>query len=102
MSGAAFRIHVLPWMKSIGARLLLRDWLAITLGSHIVSWRALDDVELAHELEHVRQWRRYGLPFAARYVRASLGSWLAGSGWYRGNKFEVAARAAAERAAAKL
>jgi hypothetical protein len=89
------RLHVLPWLRPIGGRLLLPNWLAITLGSHIFSWRNLDPVELAHELEHVRQWQRYGVLFAARYLRASFRSWLAGSGWYGGNKFEVAARRAA-------
>jgi hypothetical protein len=86
----------------LGQLLLLPDWLAITLGRDIVSWRPLDDVELAHELEHVRQWDSYGLPFAARYLRASLRSWLRGEGWYRGNPFEVAARTAARREKLRL
>lgn len=42
-----------------------------------------------HELEHVRQYRRYGLiPFIARYLLESLKK-----GYYN-NRFEAAARAA--------
>jgi len=91
------RLHVHPWLGPLGARLLLPDWLAITLGHHIVSWRPLSPAELAHELEHVRQWDRYGPAFAVRYLRASLRSWSAGTGWYAGNRFEAAARTAAAR-----
>jgi hypothetical protein len=97
-----YGLHVVPWLRRLGALSLLPDWLAITLGNDIFSWRPLDEVELAHELEHVRQWNRYGLPFAARYLRASLQSWLRGDGWYRGNRFEVAARAAARRERLRL
>jgi hypothetical protein len=75
--------------------MLLRDWLAITIGSHIWAWRRLGSRELAHEMAHVRQWRRYGIGFAARYLAASLRSWIGGTGWYRGNRFEIEARAAA-------
>ncbi len=88
-------MHVHPALRRIGSRLLLPNWLAITIGGHIVTWRPLAPDELAHELAHVRQWDRYGLRFAARYLRASFHSWRAGTGWYRGNVFEVAARAAA-------
>lgn len=92
------RLHVIAWLRRPGG-LLLANWLAITIGRDIFSWRQLDAVELAHELEHVRQWNRYGPVFAARYQRASFQSWRAGTGWYRGNRFEVAARAAADREA---
>ena len=86
------RVHVMRALQRPG-RILLPNWLAIT-SEVIWTWRTLDDRELRHELEHVRQWRRYGLTFAVRYLRASLRSWRAGTGWYRGNAFEVAARAA--------
>jgi hypothetical protein len=89
------RVHVLRALQRPG-RILLPNWLAITFGRDIWTWRPLDERELRHELEHVRQWRRYGSTFAVRYLRASLRSWRAGSGWYRGNAFEVAARAAEE------
>jgi hypothetical protein len=86
-------LHVRPRLRPIG-RLLLRNWLAITIGSHIWAWRRLGPRELAHEMAHVRQWRRYGIGFAVRYLAASLRSWVAGTGWYRGNRFEIEARAA--------
>ena len=88
-----YRVHVMRALQRPG-RILLPNWLAITFGGHIWTWRPLDDRELRHELEHVRQWRQYGLTFAVRYLRASLRSWRAGTGWYRGNAFEVAARVA--------
>ena len=91
------RVHVHPALRGIGSRLLLPDWLAITLGRHIVTWRPLAPDELAHELEHVRQWDRYGARFLARYLRASFRSWRAGAGWYHGNAFETSARRAAAR-----
>lgn len=88
------RVHVLPWLRRPG-RLLLRDWLAITVGRHIWAWRPLDDGELRHELAHVEQWRRHGVAFGLVYLLASLRSWRAGTGWYAGNRFEAEARAAA-------
>ena len=97
MRATRYRLHVLPWLRRPG-RVLLPEWLAITLGSDILAWRRLDSAELAHELEHVRQWRRYGAVFAVLYLLASWGSWRAGAGWYAGNRFEVDARAAAEAA----
>ena len=89
------RLLVRPSLRRVGA-LLLPNWLAITVGRTIVSWRRLDPPELAHELEHVRQWRRYGpVGFVLRYVAASLRTWLTGGDWYRDNGFEQAAREAA-------
>ena len=93
MIATRHRLHVVPWLRRPG-RVLLPEWLAITLGSHILTWRRLDPGELAHELEHVRQWRRYGAIFAVLYVLASWRSWRRGTGWYAGNRFEVEARAA--------
>jgi hypothetical protein len=93
-------VHVLPWLRSIGGRVLLPDWLAITIGRDIVCWRPLDAAELAHELAHVRQWDRYGVLFVARYARASWRATGAGGHWYRDNAFEVAARSAAADARA--
>ena len=90
-------VHVVPFLRRPG-RLLLPDWLAITIGRRIFTWRAMDEVELAHELEHVRQWERYGVLFIPRYLRASWRAWGAGGHRYYDNVFEVEARAAAERA----
>ncbi len=89
------RVVVLPWARRIGGR-ALSDWLAITIGRTIVAWRPLNDTELAHELEHVRQWGRYGLRFPIVYLAASVSARRGGGGWYRDNRFEVEARKAAD------
>ena len=91
------RLHVWPWLRLPG-RLVLRDWLAITIGPDVLAWRELSQRELRHELAHVAQWRRHGWTLPPRYALASLLAWHAGQGWYRGNRFEVEARAAEESA----
>jgi hypothetical protein len=88
------RVVVWPWSRLLG-RLVLRDWLAITLGPLIVARRPLSDAELAHELAHVRQWQRHGIWFPFVYLAASLAARRAGGRWYRDNAFEVEARRAA-------
>jgi hypothetical protein len=92
------RLIVLPWLRRPAQRLIMADWLAITIGPLILAWRPLDQVELAHELAHVAQWRRHGLRFIPRYLRASSRAANAGRDRYRDNVFEVRARAAAEAA----
>jgi hypothetical protein len=78
---------------------MLPNWLAITLGHTVLSWRPLDPSELAHELEHVRQWERHGrICFVARYVAASAVAVSSGRHWYRDNRFEREAAEAARRA----
>jgi hypothetical protein len=94
------RLIVLPWIRRPAQRLILPNWLAITLGSLIISWRPLDPVELAHELAHVEQWQRHGLRFAWLYWRASQRAQAAGGDRYHDNLFEVEARAAADVVAA--
>jgi len=47
-----------------------------------------------HELEHVRQGRRWGITFPVAYVVAGCWQALRGRRWYQDNPFEVAARAA--------
>ena len=70
---------------------------ATTLGPLVlVRWRFADDAELIdHELEHVRQWRRYGVGgFLVRYLAPYLRWRLRGySHWaaYRRIPFEVEA-----------
>jgi hypothetical protein len=91
-------IHVLPWLRPIGQR-LMPGWLAITLGDDTFTWRPLAPAELAHEACHVAQWRRYGLRFIPRYLRASWRAWGGGGQAYRDNVFEIAAREAEARAA---
>ena len=90
------RLHVWPWLRRPGS-LLLRDWLAITIGSRVFAWRRMSDEELEHELEHVRQWGRMGWRYPIAYLAASLQARRAGGRWYRDNRFEVEARAAASR-----
>lgn len=93
-----YRMVVVPALRRIGA-LVLRDWLAITIGSRILAWRDLNPVELAHELQHVRQWRRHGAIFPVVYLAESLRALGARRGWYDGNRFEVEARKAADELA---
>lgn len=88
------RIHVWPWLRRLG-RVLLPDWLAITIGRHIFAWRAMTETELAHELAHVRQWEAHGWGFAIVYVTESMRARRAGKRWYHDNRFEIEAREAA-------
>ena len=90
------RVVVWPWLRPIGGR-FLPDWLAITVGSTIFAWRPLNDAELAHELEHVRQWRSAGMRFPLAYLAESVRAARAGKRWYRDNRFEADARSAAAR-----
>jgi hypothetical protein len=92
----AYRVIVLPPLKAVGQRLIMPNWLAITIWRWILAWRPLDEAELAHELEHVRQWYVNGLRYIPRYIAASNRAAKAGGDRYRDNKFEVEARAAAD------
>lgn len=90
------RIVVLPWLRWLGS-LAINDWLAVTIGGTILTWRRLTDAELEHELEHVRQWRRHGVGFPIAYLTDSLRARRAGGRWYHDNRFEEDARKAASR-----
>ena len=79
-------------------KFVLPNWTAITIGSRIFSWRALDEVELAHELTHVKQWKRYGLGFIPRYYMASRAASKSGGDRYADNVFEKEAAEAGEKA----
>jgi hypothetical protein len=94
MTEIKHRVHVVPWMRRPGS-VLLKEWLAITIGRDIFSWRELNATELKHELAHVRQWKAHGAAFPLVYLGASLRSAASRKGWYRGNRFEVEARRAA-------
>jgi hypothetical protein len=98
MTQVKHRLHVVPWLRRPG-RVLLPNWLAISIGRDIFAWRDLSPAELRHELAHIAQWRRYGAGFALRYLGASLSSLRAGGGWYRGNRYEIEARRAETEAA---
>ena len=88
------RVRIWPWMKPIG-RLVLSNWLAFTAGRTIIAWRELNDAELEHELEHVRQWKRLGFRLPIAYLAESLRVGRRGGHWYRDNRFEADAQAAA-------
>jgi len=90
-----YRVHVLPWLRPLGGRVLIANWLAITIGHDIWCWRPLDVAELAHELCHVRQWERYGVSFIGAYALASMVALSSRRHWYRDNAFEIAAQQAA-------
>lgn len=90
--------HEWRWVRRPAQRLLLPNWLAITIGRHVISWRRLDEVELAHELKHVEQWTRYGLRFIPRYLRAGHRAAASGGDRYRDNPFEIEARVAEQAA----
>ena len=97
----AYRLIVLPVMRRIGGRLIMPNWLAITIGRWIIAWRPLTRDELAHELAHVRQWRANGLRFIPRYLAESRRAARSGGDRYRDNRFEVEARAAADAVRSK-
>lgn len=96
----AHRVIVLPFLRGIGNRLVLPGWLAITIWRWIFAWRPLDEVELAHELAHVLQWKENGLRFIPRYLAESRRAAKHGDR-YRDNRFEVQARAAADAVRAR-
>lgn len=96
------RLHVWPWLRAPAQRLILKDWLAITIWDRIFAWRDLDEAELAHELTHVAQWRRHGALFVARYLLASRRASGIGGDRYRDNEFEVEAHTAEDLVRAKL
>jgi hypothetical protein len=89
------RVVVWPWLRIVGP-LLLHDWLAITVGKTIFAWRALNEAELEHELEHVRQWGRMGVRFPIAYLAESMRARKAGKRWYHDNRYEADAREAAK------
>ncbi|MGI8927855.1 MAG: hypothetical protein ACR2H0_00110 [Candidatus Limnocylindrales bacterium] len=89
---------VIPWLKGPMQRFVLKNWTAITIGSRIFSWRALDTAELAHELTHVKQWKHYGLSFIVRYLMESRRAARGGGDRYFDNKFEKEAAEAGEKA----
>ena len=91
-------VVVVPWLKRPMQRFVLPNWVAITIGKRIFCWRHLDEVELAHELKHVEQWRRLGLRFIPMYFLASFRASRSGGDRYRNNQFEREAAEAGEQA----
>ena len=80
------------WPRRLGWR-----YRAITFGHVVLAVEELDAKTLEHELEHVRQYERVGILYAPLYVLASIRAVFAGGHYYRDNRFEIEARAAADR-----
>lgn len=94
---------MIPLLKPIAQRLIMRDWLAITVRSWIFAWRPLDAAELAHELVHVRQWQDHGfVGYIVRYMSASSHAKAGGGDRYRDNTFEREAYEEEERVRARM
>ncbi len=70
---------------------------AQTLGRYVLARRPLPPGTVRHELEHVRQWARWGPFFLPLYLAESARALATGGDTYRDNRFEIAARAAEER-----
>ncbi len=69
---------------------------AQTLGRYVFCRARLDPATLAHECEHIRQWRRLGPLFLPLYFGASATAVVRRRRAYWDNAFEVAARRKAE------
>ncbi|HEU4620565.1 MAG TPA: hypothetical protein VFV10_21215 [Gammaproteobacteria bacterium] len=95
---ARLRSGVLEVAAAERARAPRFPFAAITFGHVVVarSERALEE-SLAHELEHVRQYERWGLAFFVAYPASSLYQLLRGRHPYWRNRFEVEARKRAHR-----
>jgi hypothetical protein len=82
------------------AHYLDHGWIPIhaqTLGRYVFARGPLDDRTVAHELEHVRQWQRLGPLFLPAYIAATGAAILRRRPAYWANRYEVAARARADR-----
>jgi hypothetical protein len=79
-----FRAHLMPVQ-------------AQTLGRYVLSRDPLPPDTLAHEIEHIRQWERFGPFYLPLYFGWSAVAVLRGKRAYWDNGFEVAARNRAER-----
>lgn len=69
---------------------------AQTLGRYVLSRNPLAPDTLAHEVEHVRQWERFGPFYLPLYFGWSAVAALRGKRAYWDNGFEVAARVRAD------
>jgi hypothetical protein len=65
---------------------------AQTLGRIIVAREPIPDGTIRHELEHVRQWSRFGPFFLPLYGLESIRALLLGGNRYLDNRFELVAR----------
>ena len=74
------------WLRSLGWA-----YRAITFGHVVLSVDALDEPTFRHELEHVRQFERWGPFFIPLYALASAWAAARGGHHYRDNRFELEA-----------
>ncbi len=95
-STPSYRLHIWGWIRRPAQKLIMPNWLAITIGHNIFAWRPVDEFELAHELTHVRQWSANGIMYIPRYFQASRAAAAAGKDRYRDNAFEAEALAATD------
>jgi hypothetical protein len=77
------------WPRTLGWR-----YRAITFGHVVLAVDDLDPSTETHELEHVRQYERWGPLMVPAYLGASASAKLRGGHPYRDNRFEVEARRA--------
>ncbi len=70
---------------------------AQTVGHYVFSREPLDEKTLAHEAEHIRQWRRYGPFYLPLYFGSSGLAFARRRRPYWDNRFEVAAMRRADR-----
>jgi hypothetical protein len=82
-----FRAHLIPVQ-------------AQTLGRYVLSRDPLPPDTLAHEIEHIRQWERFGPFYLPLYFGWSAVAALRGKRAYWNNGLEVAARNRADRESA--
>ena len=80
------------WPRKLGWK-----YRAITFGHVVLAVEELDQKTLEHELEHVRQYERIGPLYGPLYVLSSVRALLKGGHYYRDNRFEIEARAAADQ-----
>ena len=69
---------------------------AQTVGRYVFCRGPMDERILAHECEHIRQWRRLGPLYLPSYFGLALLGFLRGRRPYFDNRFEVVARRRAE------
>jgi hypothetical protein len=95
LSGGTARIHagVIEIAASRSGRTARNVFGAITLG-HVILGRSEQLLAQlrAHELQHVRQYERWGLAFFLAYPASSLYQLLRGRNPYWSNHFEVQSR----------
>jgi hypothetical protein len=75
--------------------------IAQTLGRYVFSRQPVWDELRDHELEHVRQWRRFGLLFEPLYFADAGLQLIRRRRPFADNRFEVAARRKADEGSAR-